>query len=874
MPTSKPADIGANRLAAWLEIFHPAYRGYLAAMLAISIIGGIITFLNLEFLQGLVKTYGVMTRLGSMSCAEASDVHYLTGFFVCNGLASGWGVVLWVLAAYICLELAQAANHILRLLVQGFLEIRSRNDIEREILVNLLRKDDPFFQRNSATQIANRLNEDTERIFHRREDAAALWGVTTEAAGALFFLYTQHWSYAAAVLAFTLAGVLIIHRMLASVRALDAAQLKGDDLVKAAFEDYLYTAPETQMGNLTPKVAARLGAVQAHRQQAYVGLLRLNSRLTATYDLTELVAFSAIMAAIVYVVAAHGLTLEDGLVAAVVRAVPQTYGNITQIAKLVVKFQLAGVSAGRILEFATEAEPKAAPAPEVTAALASPAPLELKELRYAFTPGGAVQGGDDGISAAIPRRALTVLVGPSGSGKSMVSQLLMGRMQPLAGKVAIADVTVTGLPQSERARLFGYMPQSLAMIAGSIGDNIAFGLPETSLAGQSACLSDNQLQWVEATGVGQIAREKALDVAPAQDALQTLRDVDLPALRDRLRDAVHSAIAEPLQPLSGNAPVPHLTVLENLTHSSLDIIALPKLAMSRTGYAHAEAMALLPSSDRIITLASHVIERTRHLLQGLPSLEAYNEVAPQALIEPVWQLRSNLELAGPEAVRDPALRADFLLVGLTARPRELDPDATGALHRWLADRTTTQELADACRSTFAAALAPLHADQLNPWLCWRDNLLFASLPSPNASVQKAIDDCLLKAIAATPADRAVLETGLAYDVGRQGKRLSGGQRQMVALARTLVQSSPVLVLDEPTAALDPRRRGDINRLLKSVCDHHTVVAITHDMELARLADQVLMMTDGSLVASGTFDQLMNSNPAFRALVDHQGADRT
>lgn len=246
---------------------------------------------------------------------------------------------------------------VLQLYVKGLLEIRSRNDIEREVLINLLRKDDQFFQRHSATQIANRLSEDTSRIFERREDISGLWSVLVQAIGALVFLWAQNWSYAAAALVFSLVGVYIIHRMLGRMKYLDGAQLQADDDVKAAFEDYLQAVPEAQMGNLSDKIARQLAVIQHERQKPFMGLVTLSSKLTATYALTQLVAFGAIMSAIIYVVTVHGFALEDGLVAAVVRAVPQLYGNISEVAKLFLKFQLADVSARR----PSNTRPKASP---------------------------------------------------------------------------------------------------------------------------------------------------------------------------------------------------------------------------------------------------------------------------------------------------------------------------------------------------------------------------------------------------------------------------------------------------------------------------------------------------------------------------------
>ncbi|MEC9343740.1 MAG: ABC transporter ATP-binding protein, partial [Pseudomonadota bacterium] len=629
-------------LRGWLGIFHPAYRVHLAGLLAIGLLGGILTYLNLELLQSLVKTFAAIGDLDNLGCAQAAEIHALTRFLVCSGIGPGWTVAVLVLLVYAGLELLQAALSVVRLYVQGLLEIKSRNDIEREVLVNLLRKDDQFFHRHSATQIANRLSEDTERIFERREDISALWSVSVQALGALAFLWSQHWSYAAAVLVFSLGGVYIIHRMLGRMKFLDGTQLQADDNVKAAFEDYLQAAPEAQMGNLTGKITRKLASIQNERQTAFMGLVNLSSKLTATYALTQLVAFGAIMSAIIYVVTVHGFTLEDGLVAAVVRAVPQLYGNISEVAKLVLKFQLADVSARRLLEYETAPDREAGPADAAPGK--SPLPIVFDKVRYAFTPGGQKQGGSDGISLTVAPNSLNVIVGPSGSGKSMLSQLLMGRLKPIAGHVRYGDADIGEFSQLQRSHMFSYMPQSLAMITGTIGENIRFGLPEQDQP-EDAPFDDGTRTLIDRTGVGRFAREKALDLPPVDAEIGALAG-GLQSMRQAFRDRVAKEAKVELATFADHPMVPHLTMVENLTGSAAHTERMLRLAFTRTGFRAMDRLARLGGAEQIVGFGEHVIGQTAHILARCPSHDAYSELAPFHLHPPVWDLRSNLAAGG------------------------------------------------------------------------------------------------------------------------------------------------------------------------------------------------------------------------------------
>lgn len=108
-----------------------------------------------------------------------------------------------------------------------------------------------------------------------------------------------------------------------------------------------------------------------------------------------------------------------------------------------------------------------------------------------------------------------------------------------------------------------------------------------------------------------------------------------------------------------------------------------------------------------------------------------------------------------------------------------------------------------------------------------------------------------------------LEEGLDYFVGENGNNLSGGQRQRIAIARALIQQTPILVLDEGTSAIDMQTGYDIeNRLLN--LDNLTLITITHKMsqELLSLYDEIIFMEDGKVIEQGNFNDLIKKEEKF------------
>lgn len=105
-----------------------------------------------------------------------------------------------------------------------------------------------------------------------------------------------------------------------------------------------------------------------------------------------------------------------------------------------------------------------------------------------------------------------------------------------------------------------------------------------------------------------------------------------------------------------------------------------------------------------------------------------------------------------------------------------------------------------------------------------------------------------------------------YVVGERGTLLSGGQRQRIGIARALYHDADVLVLDEATSALDTVTERDILNTLADLKREKTIIMIAHRLATIQAADQVILIDDGRVAASGTYDELMRESERFRAVI--------
>ena len=147
----------------------------------------------------------------------------------------------------------------------------------------------------------------------------------------------------------------------------------------------------------------------------------------------------------------------------------------------------------------------------------------------------------------------------------------------------------------------------------------------------------------------------------------------------------------------------------------------------------------------------------------------------------------------------------------------------------------------------------------------RENLLFAK---PDATDEEIWDATR----AANLYDLIVdLPEGLDTVVGERGYRMSGGEKQRLAIARVVLKNPHILILDEATSALDTHSEKLIQSALRPLMLGRTTLAIAHRLSTILAADQILVVEGGRIVESGMHDSLLRKNGAYARLYREQFA---
>jgi ATP-binding cassette subfamily B protein len=145
----------------------------------------------------------------------------------------------------------------------------------------------------------------------------------------------------------------------------------------------------------------------------------------------------------------------------------------------------------------------------------------------------------------------------------------------------------------------------------------------------------------------------------------------------------------------------------------------------------------------------------------------------------------------------------------------------------------------------------------------RYNIRYGRWDASNAEVEEAarqaqIDDFIRRA-----------PKGYDTEVGERGLKLSGGEKQRVAIARTILKAPPILLLDEATSALDSHTEKDIQDELDRVAENRTTLIIAHRLSTIIHADLILVLDDGDIVERGTHQELLAQSGLYASMWNRQ-----
>ena len=148
----------------------------------------------------------------------------------------------------------------------------------------------------------------------------------------------------------------------------------------------------------------------------------------------------------------------------------------------------------------------------------------------------------------------------------------------------------------------------------------------------------------------------------------------------------------------------------------------------------------------------------------------------------------------------------------------------------------------------------------------RSNIAYGKTDASDAAIRSAAEQANALAFIESFPD------GFATVVGERGVQLSGGQRQRIAIARAILRDPDILILDEATSALDASSEKEVQLALDALMKDRSSLIIAHRLSTIKNADQIAVLSEGTILEIGTHDKLIASGGAYKKLVENQEID--
>ena len=555
--------------------------------------------------------------------------------------------------------------------------------------------------------------------------------------------------------------------------------------------------------------------------------------------------------------AIHG-RFDLGALVAFLSAYEKLYDPWKELLEFYQVYQDAKVSYKRLMEYFDIApefavEPRDRPPHLMTGS------IQVKDLY--FSPGGGIHLLKQ-INLDLKPGEHLALVGASGSGKSTLALCIAQLQKYTSGSVKVDGKEVSDLTKRDIAENMGMVAQSPYIFDGTIKENLRYSC-EALIEGESGT-SESKRELPTLDEMIQVIQQVGLFVDVLRFGLSTMlpsdRDDELAAkivrIRRRFQDEFGESLAESVEFLDEENYLYHASVATNLCYGTPNQEDFKKERLHDSAY-FLDFLESVQLRALLLELGRELAIQFVDVLEHLPPEEILFEQSPIAANE-IDEYRDLVPMLEGHAAHQLSEEAQSKLLRLALR-------FSPGIHTMVALSDDLEKRILAARMLFIQKIQQelpgafsfyLSSDYIHSQTIL-SNILYGKPRTDHPNALERINQSIIHLLIEEDLLERIVELGMEFKVGTRGDRLSGGQRQKLAIARTLLKDPPIVILDEATAALDNASQKRIQNLVETQWRARTtVIAVVHRLDIIRGYDKIAVMKAGKILEMGSYDDLI------------------
>jgi ABC-type multidrug transport system fused ATPase/permease subunit len=548
--------------------------------------------------------------------------------------------------------------------------------------------------------------------------------------------------------------------------------------------------------------------------------------------------------------------LDLGALVAFISAQEKLYDPWRELIQFYQAYQDASVRYKRTMEY-FDAMPEHAIEPDGRMPYELDGSVEIKDLSYVAEGGIQLL---DRINLSLEPGDQLAVVGFSGSGKSVLAQCIGQLYKYTRGHVLLGGMEVAELSKRDMITNMGFVSQTPFTFDGTIRENLLYSCAARSVTaeageGDSMPTLDDMIATLQQTGVFVDVLRFGLNTILLYDEHAELAS-KLIRVRENFKRDFGEELAEYVEFFDEDKYLYHSSLAANLTFGSPNSESFTVENLPTNEY----FLKFLDKADLtrpLLTLGAELSKQTVDILGNLPPDKVFFEQSPIAAeeLEDYKALVGRLDRVKLHQLL-PEDRNDLLQLALRFTP---------GLHKMVGLPDILEELILEGRALFRERIS---GDDPGAFTFYQaseyiysqtilDNILFGKTKTVNPQTEEKINQSIIQVLIEEDLLETIVEIGMEFQVGSKGDRLSGGQRQKLAIARVFLKEPRVLIMDEATSALDNKSQARIQGLLDSKWKGtSTLVAVVHRLDIIKDYDKIAVMKAGRIGEMGTYDDLI------------------